>query len=624
MTLSFGGFGFVSPLLLAALPLAVWGLVYAYRARGEGNRIVVATTFLLKTLSRPSSARKKFVPPLRFWFEVLLLALLSLGAAGLFESQAGEKVAIVLDNSLQMGASSPINATGGSYFSDAVRDAESELSNLSGNAKVSLFTTAPSVTPVYEGDRSPSEAESALRSLAPVYGVSSLPTGILKLATTGEYKRIVVFTSRRIAVQSEGGLQRNPQIEVRTVSEMQKPAQNIAISNLSFIAGQGSDALRVVVTSYAKQMVEVSVQIEMFDGVQFISGETKRLKLDPEDSGEIVFTTGIRKTIPYRVHLTIQGNASSLFDALKEDNTAWISGEQRGTTIGVVGQFSPEELGLSKIGGYTFEKYGLDSDIDSKAPALVIYHRTAPSTLPDHNALFVVPPRNSIVNVQREISDAVVSTWDETHPVLNYLSLPELRFPMSEVFLPPSWMRPLISATEGVVAAQGEIKNYRYAVVGFEMLPFEGKRSPALSILTLNMIAWIQGNSGHTAQRKPLFPLPDTSKSDRIEYVGSSGEFGSGTDNVVPMVPGLLKIQSDKNVVSFIAVNLLDSRESNLLQTDRGTLTIPKLSSSAKQEKAPALYSRTIAWCVLGLLLLDILFGLFGTKLTRPSAGRSA
>src|SRR5262245_18825627 len=115
--MTIGSFGFMYPAMLVAIPLAIAGLIYAYRQRGRGARTPVASILLLKALQKRSLAPRKFVPPLRFWLELLMLALLISGAAGLYREREGASYAVIIDNSFSMRAISPRDAAGESFFS---------------------------------------------------------------------------------------------------------------------------------------------------------------------------------------------------------------------------------------------------------------------------------------------------------------------------------------------------------------------------------------------------------------------------------------------------------------------------------------------------------------------------
>ena len=87
-------------LSLCAVPL----LILAYLKRQQSKRYVVSSVLVLRTLSRKVSPKKRFLPPLRFFLELLALLCLTIAAAQPFLDLQGEKIAVLLDNSLSMKA----------------------------------------------------------------------------------------------------------------------------------------------------------------------------------------------------------------------------------------------------------------------------------------------------------------------------------------------------------------------------------------------------------------------------------------------------------------------------------------------------------------------------------------
>ena len=71
ITLFGSQFGLLYPALLAALPLLLGALIYAYLRRGRGQRLVVSSLLIFQQLQTRAAQRRRFFPPLRFFLELL-------------------------------------------------------------------------------------------------------------------------------------------------------------------------------------------------------------------------------------------------------------------------------------------------------------------------------------------------------------------------------------------------------------------------------------------------------------------------------------------------------------------------------------------------------------------------
>src|SRR5438045_1976282 len=98
-------FTVLNPLALALFPVAGAFLVYAYRRKGRSHIVQVPTLLLLASFKSAARARKRFLPPFRFFLELFLFLLLLFGAAELFRIGPKKRVAVLLDNSLSMALS---------------------------------------------------------------------------------------------------------------------------------------------------------------------------------------------------------------------------------------------------------------------------------------------------------------------------------------------------------------------------------------------------------------------------------------------------------------------------------------------------------------------------------------
>jgi len=134
------GFTFASPLMLLALPAAIGALVYAYRRFGRGERQVVGTLLLLKALERTATVRQKFRPPPRFFLEVILLAALTFGAAGLYRTDTAHRLLIIIYDAMSMAAL-PLGERE-NLLSRAKSSARATIESMSNDAVVGVVRTS--------------------------------------------------------------------------------------------------------------------------------------------------------------------------------------------------------------------------------------------------------------------------------------------------------------------------------------------------------------------------------------------------------------------------------------------------------------------------------------------------
>jgi len=101
--MNFLGLSFAAPALLGLI-LVTPVIILAYLNRSPRKEKIVSSLVLLRLLPRAPSIRQRIkIPPL-FWLELLTLMLLGFLAAYPNYNSKGDRVAIILDNSLSMRA----------------------------------------------------------------------------------------------------------------------------------------------------------------------------------------------------------------------------------------------------------------------------------------------------------------------------------------------------------------------------------------------------------------------------------------------------------------------------------------------------------------------------------------
>ncbi|NLF24695.1 MAG: VWA domain-containing protein [Deltaproteobacteria bacterium] len=632
-------YGFLFPYALAAAPVLLGVLIFAYLKRGQGVRVPVATLLILRNLQRHSATRKKFVPPFRFFYELLLLTLLLIGAAGFFKEGEHEQVAILIDNSFSMAARNPTDPAT-TILENAGSQATRILHSLSGQDKVELFTSAPGLRSITEGLVDPATAARHLSDLRLSYTGDNLEGALARISANPNFKRIVVLTGRPVhkklgAQHEQQNLDTRVDLQSLISDQMRPLMQNAAISAVHLLRSQASKAgyeLTAQVEAYTSQPLDVLVTLEAAASPQnperLRNVSEMRLRLQAASTEKLVFKDLPKGLAAFKLSLRAEAGATKL-DLIKEDNQAWVTPETETGEVILIGDFGPQALGLNNLRALSFQhmrateyESGLADNLEP-APQMLIFHHYLPSKLPTHNSLFVLPHSgNHTIPVLPEVQSAQLTRWQAHHPILSYLNLTPLTLKKIRPLGLPAWGEELVSSDAGPLVIAGEQLAHRYVAVGFEIFPYVGIRAPILSIFTLNALNWISGGGLKSGYQNAgsVIKLPLGTVSAR--YVGGSEiyraptdmEAGSRPEAALP-VNGLVQIVQENSKIGLIAVNYFDAQESNLLAA--APLQQPASHSTRTEDLQKYLWTKRLAMVALALCILELIF------LFAPFAGRA-
>ncbi|MFM1849110.1 MAG: hypothetical protein RL417_2584 [Pseudomonadota bacterium] len=596
-----GGFALTSPFMLLLVPGALAGLVYAYRRYGRGIRRPVGTLLLLKALERAPSARQQFKPPPRFFLELLLLSLLLLGAAGLYRRESGERVLVVIDNSLSMGVLPPGERL--SILDRAKSNAQSAVDSLASDSQIAVITTeAPGVGPLSGID----EAYDAIGAIELGYSVDNLERLLARVGGDSRFDRVLAFTDRRAQFLAPESRAR---IEVNTVAEA--PTANIAVSDVSLTTTPaGQQTVRAAITSYYEQAVDIAVVLEAVSVVGTVSVvKRETVAIPPKETRSVQFSPVALKTAAYRVSVVPPLGSSGAVNTLLADDEGWLSAAPPAERITVVSDLSAEALGLNRLRHLRFEVIkpsDWSAERASRAGS-AIFHRFTPAEIPNGNTLFVMPPAGGIFEVGDTVAEAEVTRWNVADPLASYLNLPALTFKTVTPLKLPPWAREAIATTGGSVALSGSYEGKRIAALGFEIFPYEGAKSRILSVLTLNALGWIAETG---IGFEPVGTTIDISPEiTNVRYASGEPLWGKGdkpTSVVTLKHPGLVIVKGALNTEAVRVVNFFDERESNTLI--HAPIAIERIALSERDDESERRYlAGSIALLGAILILLDLL-----------------
>jgi hypothetical protein len=181
-------------------------------------------------------------------------------------------------------------------------------------------------------------------------------------------------------------------------------------------------------------------------------------------------------------------------DTISLDNTGYVVNNPSSGLIVVMSDLPPTALGLSQLSDYSFTT---EAPKAAAGSVKTIFHRVAPKTRPSSPSLVVLPPEGPLPWKGGEVlrsppgGTMEISRWTETHPITRYTQPQLLSIPSGRLLVCPDSATAVLHSHYGALLCAGEEGGHRYVIVGFELFPFEGIKSPTLSVLTLNTLSWL-------------------------------------------------------------------------------------------------------------------------------------
>lgn len=604
-------FGFVSPSFLWILIPASAFLVYVYRKKDEARKILVASTLILRNFRSMPFATRKFVPPLRFFFELFLLTLLTLAASDLYVRKASNLEAVLIDNSFSMFAIPQGEGPGNTLLKRALLDADSVFRMLPSGRQIRLFTTAPHIAPVAPDPLSPSQASELLSSISPSFASDGLPTELEGLLQQPGWDRVRIFTDREVVHQNEMLIMEKIRPPV--------PLANVAVSGLflrEISAPELRRSIEATVTSFAPEPVSIRISVLPYQ----LSGQTLApfQTLENENKLPAMATRNFTIEVPaddaiaYRLSLSLlDPRQKSELDSIREDDVGWIVRGESENTVYVVStkglRFGLESIPLVRTAPLTPATYSSTLPAASSQESYIFY-KWAPEELPPANSLFILPPPgNPLFKTQALAASPQMSKWDASHPALNYLNLSALSVKESYPFDPPPWAPEILGSTAGPLIVGGEKDGHKYAAVGFEILPYEGRKSPLSSILLLNLVKWISNSQSVAGSQATGTTAPNAAELGGIRYLVTVPGLAppeTEVSNPVLSFPGIVETVSNDNRTSLLGVNFFNDEESNTLNLTPINLPPHHVDKNMQSESFTS-YKRFLTFLVLAILLID-------------------
>jgi hypothetical protein len=583
-----------SLLLPTALSVLVLSplLILAYLNRSPRKHRFVSSLLLYRDLPRLPAIRDKIKLPWRFFLELLILLLLAVLAAYPVYETKGQRVALLLDNSLSMSA---LSSQGGLRRYDSAKEQLEKWLNLqSDKDRFTLFLSSPSLIKTSKDLVSRGEISSLLPTLLPASSAPDyIESSLTELTGSGQFDKVFVVSDKEpnYAAKTEFP------IEVRVVGES---VQNLALINLRLDRRGGG----VVASLLSFTAQPAQARLRATAGSTLIAEST--VTLEPKRVTEAILPLKSVEGEIVRIDL-VPFDLSQ--DAIALDNIGYIDLQKRNLkNLLVVSDANPGEsiLGLAPFGaeGVSGDGYAKLQSEEVERYNAVVFHQLVPRNLPRVPTLIISPPRdNSTVRVLAELENPVVSSWRTESNLTSYLNLSLLKLGRAQSFELPAWAQSVVSVEQGSVILAGEESGVRRVAVGFELLPFEGKRTATVSVLTLNILNWLAGGAQFedTLRTGAVLPLPKEGKWLILFPGGRTQEGAVAGGKVRADVSGLYRIR-DGEKESRIVVNAFHPEES---ATDEKSTFEVNYSGEATQP-SDNLFWIDLTKVLLALLLIDL------------------
>jgi hypothetical protein len=553
MTMLGSAISAASPWFLLAAPIALGLLVYIFRVRGSSNTTVVSTLFLLKDLPQRPQGRKTFIPPLQFWLELLLFVSLSLAAANLISTKKGRHVAVLLDSSLSMGAL----ASEGTRFEEAKTRATRDIADSSASTSFTVFSGSTHLEKLSSKPTDKTRSVERIESLELSQGKDSLQEQINQLVNDPSYDALWVYTDHPMEPPPQSS-----RIIVSSSHQKTRTDHNVWIQEVSRSTSPGPEQLLVSVRSTLQKGFAATIKTLCSSRSKSQELPSATVNIEPLQRTTVTITP-LPEAWDY-CHLTISSPLSTHTESIHIDNEAWVTKDQSLSRVTLQSSLTPDQLGLTKIPLIT-----IASTIKPANPnEPLIIHRQSLNAPPTAASLLVMPPAGPLPwgGSVEESTAITIARWDDSHPIMRYVKPSLLSVPEARVLRCPVSAQPILFSERGPLLCAGESRGVRYAISGIELFPFDGAKTPTLSILLLNTLTWLFSNAGTTSANALPTTVPLPHDTTAVEYVAPSQEPLPITPLKTVTAPhaGVLKVTKATGDFLFFSLNSFYESESDL------------------------------------------------------------
>lgn len=619
--------------LLAPLGLALAGLlaplVLLYVLKVQRVRRRVPSVWLWMEAQRELSARspwKRLVPQIPLFLQALALAALALAAARPATSGRrvdGDHVAIVVDTSASMGASSG----GVTRLDEAKRAAHELVDALAPGSDAILLDAGREPTVAMPTDRDRRRMHAAIDALAvrEVEGdlEASLALAVQRLGQAGGTRRAVVIT--------DGALARAVSFHTAVPVEVVRvgtPVDNVAIVRVDVRSGE--DPLRdreevqafLVVANFGRAAREVFVTMK------------QRGASDTLASRKVVVGPGERLPVVLTFAPTPGDRGSGLVfelsprDALEVDDVAYARvppGRRLEVVLAAAREPSPW---LERV-------LAADPDAEVRSGTLpaalagvgdesfVVVEGACPAELPGQDVWIVDPPEGECFGAK--VGEAVVrpelTSWEETDPRMRFLSLADVFVAKARALTPASKRQSLLRSATATLACDASTASRHVTLLGFDVAETDWPYKASFVVFARNLLDLARQHrsstgSGSASTGSALrLPVPLGVREAAVLVPGEPEREPArvGARDGVVVVPEasragfyLASWQAPTAGSVLVPVNLASSAESDLGRSVESASGAARVVSTSEAAAAPREHATWLALVALGFVLVDV------------------
>lgn len=584
---------FLYPLALLGIPIGTGILLVIYRRVSYGEPTEVPTLFLLSQFISEGGRPRRFFPPFRFLFELLILLLLSLAASGFSFLGSRQRAILVIDNRFQTSAITRESTT---IFENVIERAKEALRADLEKDSVLVMVTTPRLAPVTDGFVPSASAATTLASIKPAYGAGEIKTKLPSLLSREDTDRIFISSPSPIE-QSETDRARVILLPVGLT-----PLNNVAVEKM-WVAPTKDISVKLRAFSTEKISVTVGLSLISSDGSKRLT-ERRKIVVEPNSGSIVTFPPPPGEGLGYFAR--IESPEIGPDNSLGADDESWLSIGRPATTIGVVSHLNPQQLGLDRVLGGTLEEIP-PTQIEENPPRVAgwIFHRLSPQRPKTKPSLYILPPPDaSLIRSTPFTSPWNVAIWEGSSPLFRYLSPDTILGVGGAVLETGGMFSPLLRGDQGTIIAEGFPYGTHTVVLGCEALPFLGAGNPSLSILLLNTINHLFPN-GTIGELSPYSPLSPTAGGEKPYYLAYSSELPIVADPHTLSVPGLIVIHSTNGPDDVRAITFFDESESNLFGQRPISLSTSGTTKVSENNRSTNSTIPTLITVLLVLMCID-------------------
>jgi von Willebrand factor type A domain/Aerotolerance regulator N-terminal len=320
--------------------------------------------------------------------------------------------------------------------------------------------------------------------------------------------------------------------------------------------------------------------------------EVKQLNLGPKETSPQVFIASQSQEVGvFTVHLT------SKDDLAADDQASMVS--LLPLPVKVLLVTAGDRFLEKALRAASHVQLSVAGALTDPAPQfdLVVLDNVTPAVWPAGNVLAFHTAKPGWFDGVSKLEAPPIVALKNSHPLLRFVSLDNVRIAESLAVRTPSWAVALVDAPENPLLVAGDLGRQRIVWVGFDLLQSTWPLRVSFPIFIANAVEWLNPASINASQQtiqtgKPLHltlaQLPPTAEIKLPDGATRTWKVNPKTGELVfgdTLRQGIYRVKAGTNEVTFCA-NLLDAAESDI--TPKNELKFGKYAKTSATRLRPA------------------------------------